>query len=255
MVDLALRVANKVRRTLTSAMHRRPFAWAARRPCISFTFDDFPASASREGGAILEAQGVVGTYYLSLGLMGRPSPSGVIADADDVTDALARGHEIGCHTHGHLDGTLVRPAEFVASIDANRRAFGELVPGGRLESFAYPLDGPSLRVKAAVKQHYRTLRGSGQRFNTGTIDLALLDAYFLDARNADDLRGVAAVIEANARARGWLVFATHDVSDKPSRYGCSRDFLRSVVDLACRSGAFVGTVGQVCDEVGVQPAH
>lgn len=251
MAELAVRAANKVRRVLTGAMSRRPFALAAARPCISFTFDDFPASASRVGGAILEEHGFAGTFYLSMGLLGRESPSGRIADAGDVQHAVRRGHEIGCHTLDHQDGTVARPADYLASIDANQDAFQGLVPGGRMASFAYPLDGPGVGVKAAVKDRFRTLRAGGQTFNTGTIDLAMLKSYFLDARTDGEMDAVRALIDANARARGWLVFATHDVAERPSRYGCSIERFREVVDLARRSGAFVGSVAQVSDEVGV----
>ena len=48
------------------------------RPLISFSFDDFPRSALFTGGALLEQYGVAGTYYASLGLMGKTSPTGEI---------------------------------------------------------------------------------------------------------------------------------------------------------------------------------
>jgi peptidoglycan/xylan/chitin deacetylase (PgdA/CDA1 family) len=247
MSAFAERAVNKIRRVLTGATLRRPFNLNARRACISFTFDDFPATASRTGGAILVEHGLAGTFYLSMGLLGRPSPSGVIAGADDVRLALHDGHEIGCHTFGHLDGTVASPEDFAASIEVNQRAYAEMFPGGRLSNFAYPLDGPGLAVKAAVRHRFRTMRGSGQAPNCGTIDLALLKSYFLDARSANDLRGIQQTITATVATRGWLLFATHDVSETPSRFGCNPSFFRDVVRLAVSSGAFVGSVAAVGD--------
>jgi peptidoglycan/xylan/chitin deacetylase (PgdA/CDA1 family) len=249
MATFSQRAANKVRRTLTSIALRRPFEFKARKACISFTFDDFPVSASRVGAALLSDHGVAGTFYLSTGLMRQESPSGQIAGPEDVYRLLSDGHEIGCHTFGHADGAVVRPVDFMESIDANQRALAELVPELRLSNFAYPLDGPSLAVKAAVGSRFRTLRGSGQTFNRGTIDRALLKAYFLDARSVNDMQRIERVVADNAEARGWLLFATHDISENPSSFGCSTRFFTDLVRLAVGSGAFVGSVTQVCDSV------
>ncbi len=254
MSDFAERAANKIRRTLTGAALRRPFNLNGQRACISFTFDDFPVTACRTGGAVLVEYGLAGTFYLSMGLLGRPSPSGAIADENDVRFALSEGHEIGCHTFGHLDGTIATPGEFVASIEANQRAYERMVPGGRFSNFAYPLDGPGLMVKAAVRRRFRTMRGSGQVPNCGTIDLALLKSYFLDGRTDRDMRGIEQILSATLATKGWLLFATHDVSDCPSRFGCSTAFFRDVVRLAVGSGAAVGTVAAVSELLDV-PQH
>src|SRR5205823_2244619 len=63
-------------RKAASLVFRRPFVISPTRPLISFTFDDFPRSALLAGGAILNRFGVAGTYYVSLGLLGKNEPSG-----------------------------------------------------------------------------------------------------------------------------------------------------------------------------------
>ena len=45
------------------------------------------------------------------------------------------------------------------------------------------------------------------------------------------------MIDQNARARGWLIFATHDVRETPSRFGCTPDFFEQVVQWSLESGA------------------
>jgi hypothetical protein len=80
------------------------------QPLVSFTFDDVPASACREGAAILEAHGVRATYYVCAGGRGAASPCGRLASADDIAALASRGHEIGCHTYSHRAvSTLGRP--------------------------------------------------------------------------------------------------------------------------------------------------
>src|SRR5947207_11316553 len=86
-------------RRAARAFFARPLAVKSPRPIISFTFDDFPRSALHTGGAILERFGVRGTYYASLGLMGRTAPTGPIFLREDLPVLIAQGHELGCHTY------------------------------------------------------------------------------------------------------------------------------------------------------------
>ena len=91
-------------------------------PVISFTFDDFPRSALLNGGRILHDRGLAGTYYASLGLMGRTAPTGEIFKREDLEELIRQGHELGCHTFDHCDSWETAPAEFEASILRNRDA-------------------------------------------------------------------------------------------------------------------------------------
>ena len=66
---------------------------------VTFTFDDFPASALDIGGAILERYGLRGTYYAAPGLMGQESELGKHFTLADLEHASAIGHGVrpqGC---------------------------------------------------------------------------------------------------------------------------------------------------------------
>src|SRR5947207_3069984 len=95
------RIHGFCQRTATRTFFKRPLAIAAQKPIISFTFDDFPRSAWLTGGAILERFGLRGTYYASLGLMGKTAPTGAICLPEDVRALAERGHELGSHTFDH----------------------------------------------------------------------------------------------------------------------------------------------------------
>jgi peptidoglycan/xylan/chitin deacetylase (PgdA/CDA1 family) len=249
--ELRLRAWNKYRRILVNRYGRRPFAMPADVPYISFTFDDFPRSALLEGGRTLIKHAVRGTYYISLQLVGSPSCVGEIATKDDLRSALAAGHELGCHTFEHLDGCNSSATAFERSIASNKAALAELLPDGRFSVFAYPLDGPVLAIKRAVGRHFVCCRGGGQTFNSGSIDLNLLSAYFLDRRNQGHIEEVRKLIAENTAQRGWLIFATHDVAAQPSPYGCTPAFFEEVVRLAVTSGARVVPVMQACRELRI----
>jgi peptidoglycan/xylan/chitin deacetylase (PgdA/CDA1 family) len=246
---MRVRLAEKWRRMVVARWGRRDHLLRTNVPYISFTFDDFPRSAFVHGGRILAARGVHGTYFVALKLLDRPSPSGPIASVDDVKTLIREGHELGCHTFDHADGRSTPPAAFERSIVANREALQAIIPGAELPVFAYPLNGPQLAVKRSVGRHFLACRGGGQTFNTGLIDLNLLNAFFLDHRNWGRLDTVQSLIKRNSEARGWLIFATHDIASDPSPYGCAPGFFSDVVDLAIASGARVLPMARVCDEL------
>jgi peptidoglycan/xylan/chitin deacetylase (PgdA/CDA1 family) len=247
---LKQRVINKWRRLSVDYLARRPLRLTPGTSYVSFTFDDFPVSALSEGGRILAEHGVRGTYFVSLGLLGQPSPSGPIATVDHLHTVVKDGHELGCHTFDHLDGTQTTPSEFARSIEANRAALARHALGVAFDVFAYPLNGPTLEVKRAVSSYFAACRGGGQMFNRDGADLNMLKAYFLDRRQSTSFDAVARMIEMNAAAGGWLIFATHDIGPSPSLYGCDPEHLESVVRLAIKSGSNVLPMGEACCALG-----
>ena len=60
---------------------------------------------------------------------------------------------------------------------------------------------------------------------------------------------IQAAIEANAAAKGWLIFSTHDVSDTPTPYGCTPEMFTRVLDWSLDSGATVLPVAEACDAI------
>jgi peptidoglycan/xylan/chitin deacetylase (PgdA/CDA1 family) len=205
-------------------------------PLISFTFDDFPRSALDVGGRILRDHGVAGTYYVSLGLLDRDEPVGRICSSASLAEVLAQGHELGCHTFGHCDAWETRPAAFEASILENRDALGRLLPAARFETMSYPIGSPRPDTKRRTGRHFAGCRGGGQRFNVGTMDLNQLRAFFLE-QSRDRPSAIWDIIERNRTEGGWLIFATHDVTAQPSRFGCTPEFFAEVVQRSVRSGA------------------
>ena len=251
--SLIRRAQNKWRRVAISRWGRRAFRLQSDVPYVSFTFDDYPRSAWAEGGRILREHGVHGTYFVSMGLLGRDSVSGPIATQRELEQTVEDGHELGCHTFDHLDGTQAGPEAFVASIAANRAALCDVFPEAELPVFAFPLEGPTLAVKREVGRRFLACRGGGQSFNAGEIDLNLLQSFFIDWKSRGDIGAIGRLIDDNTAARGWLILDTHDVTPAPSDYGCTPACFGEIVSHACRSGARVLPVAQVCRELGVSP--
>jgi glycosyltransferase involved in cell wall biosynthesis len=243
------RLAGYYQRRIGSLLFKRPFLIKAQQPLISFTFDDFPRSALLVGGAILNRFGLTGTYYASLGLAGQETVSGQIFLSDDLTTLFQQGHELGCHTFSHCDSWETDTATFEDSILENRAALNRSFPGTEFESFAYPISLPRPLTKAKIADYFQCCRGGGQTFNAGTIDLNQLSAYFLE-KSHGDFTTIKNLIDRNRQACGWLIFATHDISDHPTSFGCTSGFFERVVEYAVNSGARILPVARAMEVLG-----
>src|ERR1700733_7513559 len=214
---------------------RRPMIVKADPPLISFTFDDFPRSAL-VGGEILNRHGFAGTYYAALGLAGQKGGPGQMFETQDLQHLVRQGHELGCHTYGHCDSRKTTAREYEASVIENAKMLKEALPGAKFRTFSYPYCSPHPMNKLRVAPHFRCCRAGQQGINAGTVDLNMLDAFFLE-KTRGDLRPVQEIIDLNCRSHGWLIFATHDISDPPSPFGCTPSFFEDVVEYAAQSGA------------------
>jgi peptidoglycan/xylan/chitin deacetylase (PgdA/CDA1 family) len=245
---LGSRIVSKGKTTASRHLAKRQASLSAHRTMVSFTFDDFPVSAAVAGARILERHGVRGSYYVSLGSLGTPSPSGTIVGEAEIAELLENGHEIGCHTYDHCDSWRTERRQFLDSVERNATEFGRLFPEVSFETLAYPLSAPNPANKALVGPRFLCCRGGGQALNRSTIDLNHVKSFFLDYRTAGSRDVVARLIDAACEVRGWLVFSTHDVAESPSKYGCDPAFLDFVVGYCREARAVIAPMRDVCRE-------
>lgn len=251
---LPARIKGYVQRNAAYRLATRQIAWTVESPVVSFTFDDFPRSALLTGGKILIDHGGRGTFFASLGLMGRSSPSGELFSRTDLEQLLKEGHELGCHTFDHADPWTSSSRVFRESILRNREALLSLFPGRTFHSLAYPLTEPRPAIKRIAEAHFSCCRGGGRVLNSGEIDLNLLKSFFIDHKTREDAEYFVRLIERNQAAGGWLILSTHDIAANPSPYGCTPDFFETLVRHAVGSGSMIMTLVEVMAHLKVLPA-
>jgi peptidoglycan/xylan/chitin deacetylase (PgdA/CDA1 family) len=243
-------IISSVRQKLTESIarlvdrHVVPFRFA--HPVISFTFDDYPCSALDVGGRILESEGISGTYYTAFGLAETDTAAGAVGRLGDLAACVARGHEIACHTYDHLDCMTASADEVALSLARNQgvaRGLG-LPP---FSNFAYPFGHYGVTGKRIAMQSYASARTVTWGVNRGNVDLALLKSVPIYSRGGSPR--LALYLDELQSCNGWLIFYTHDVSERPSPYGCTPSKLKSVIRRAREMGASVLPVGAVVDKL------
>lgn len=234
------RVRRRFSVELASRLRSRPITALNQRPMISFTFDDVPESAVSSGASILLARGARGTFYIAGGLCGTSGALYQYLTPEQCIELHRHGHEIGCHTFSHPNLRKLSGTELAREVALNRQFFADLaqIP---LDNFAYPSGATSIRRRLQLQSLFSSCRSTVPGINAGTIDLDYLRAVELCHRHTD-LRQVQDLIDAVVRANGWLIFLTHDVTDNPTRWGCTPAFLAEVVARALHSPCEIVTV-------------
>lgn len=241
-----------LRRISAKHLNKRLVSSATKPPIVSFSFDDIPASAAHVGAPILAKHGVKGTFYLAMSLLSGVEGNEDLFEIDDVSQLIEDGHEIGCHTWGHLRAGTTSIDAYLADISKNAESFSDFFPDYNLVNFSFPFGELTASHKARLAPIFRSLRGIRPGLNAPRADLNLLLANNL-YNSRMDMAGVSHLIEEAQRLGGWLIFYTHDVTDTPSRYGCTPDLLSEAVGLAVERGCRVLTMNQALDELGAPP--
>ncbi len=241
----------RVQRHLARRLVTRTLPLALDRATVSFTFDDIAVSAATTGAGLLEARGVRGTFYVCGALAGTAWDLYPLADLPTIGALARRGHEIGCHTATHPNGAFTGRAAYLRDV-ARNAALLEPVVGQAMTSFAYPYGAIGLLQKPALQERFLACRGIHGGVMRGRADRGRLDAVALED-GAIDEPGLDALLDAAVACRGWLVFYTHDVAERPTRFGVSPDRLAHALDGALARGCRIETVGGVCDRIAGRP--
>jgi len=115
----------------------------------------------------------------------------------------------------------------------NRAYLRALDPTIRVGSFAYPFGYGSYARKHQLRKEFRTCRSIMQGVNAGSVDLQFLRAMPLIDREMD-CDGIDRAFDEAQINNGWLIFYGHDVTDRPSPYGCTPALLAHALRAASR---------------------
>ena len=237
----------KLRRRLVRLQSRRPARVALQRPMVSFSFDDVPVSAITTAGALLEAKDARGTYFICAGLAGQDSRMGAYASRDELLAAEARGHEIACHTFGHLDCAAADAAAIAGDVARNDQALAAwgVQP---TTTFAYPYGDVSHDAKRVAGGRFAVARALHHGLiETGT-DLNQAPAVGIEGQAGADV--AQRWLERAAARKAWLILYSHDVRETPSPVGCTPRALEDLIEAVVAAGFDIVTVAEGARRIG-----
>jgi peptidoglycan/xylan/chitin deacetylase (PgdA/CDA1 family) len=246
--SLTAMISGKVTRFLSRNIPTKRRAMRNEQPLVTFTFDDVPASTCSVGVPVLEQYGVRGTFYISGGGCGAPSPCGPLATADQLELLHAKGHELGCHTFNHFAVPHVATRDLARDLERNRSFLMGISQKAPL-NFAYPYGDMSFLAKRYLEGRFDSCRSLIPAVNAGSADLGALRSFPLENASMDRGQVLDLVVTA-ARRRGWLIFFSHDVSEQPSPFGVSRDLLSFAAASARDAGCRIVTIAEGLDLIG-----
>lgn len=247
--SVGAKLGGKLSRLLARSVVTKRLAMRNAKPVVSFTFDDAPASACDAGARLLEQYQARGTYYISGGGCGALSPGGKLASAAQVHALHAKGHEIGCHTYGHVAVSEVGDDSLTAELERNRCFLQSVDRGIVVRNFAYPFGDLSFRAKRRLEASFDSCRSLRPGVNVAAADLGALRSCQLQ-NSSIDRQGVLDIVAETVRRNGWLVFTSHDVASRPSRFGASPDLLAFALQAARAGGCHIVPVRQALRIVG-----
>jgi len=233
---------DQMRRRAARYLDVDPVVVAPARGVFSLSFDDIPASAWTEAGPILAQHDVKATYFVCGGLADRVNMDRQQFSVGHLRALHAAGHEVGCHTFGHTSVLRMDADALRLSLAANAAWVGERLDGHRMTTFAWPFGDATVSAKRMVRGRFDLARGVGDGINLGREDRALIKSVGLESRRLPGY-DLEALMSETASSRGWLTAYGHDVSDRPTDYGCTPDDLDRVLRLAKTAGLVILPVG------------
>lgn len=239
---------DKMRRRAGRYLDVRPMPVAPERGVLSLSFDDIPVSAWTEAGPVLAQHGVKATYYVCGGLAGGRNLDLPQFETEHLQALHAAGHEVGCHTYEHASTLSLSAAELDASLERNARWVAERLDGHVMTTFAYPFGDCALGSKAVIDRRFRCGRGVRDGVNAGSADRANLQAIGLESRRLPGY-DLGALVRTAADERGWLIAYGHDVSDRPTPYGCRAEDIDRLIRLARAAGLDILPVGAAVERM------
>lgn len=217
---------------------------------VSFTFDDFPASAVHNGSEILETYGARGTYYACMSMCresSEPNPSGDYFHPENL-ERLAQGaHELACHSFDHPSLLTASNQQIVDTIEANAKALFDVIGTRFSPHFAFPYGLFRPNTRQLLSRYFRSLRTIHSGPHHGSVDLLALQSSPL--LRDTSFESLETQVRSVAETGGWLTLYTHEVTASPSPYGTTPDALERVVTLCRDLGVEMLPVGDVVERL------
>lgn len=256
MMNMILKTLYAIKRGIFELVSPSNCTIAPDKAIFSFTFDDVPMSAYKNGASKLENVGAKGTFYVALGMNDnkQPGQEDKYFNAEVIKKLHQKGHDIGCHTYSHINFRNTSSQEITVDCRKNTEQLKMMTSQPEIAHFSYPFGKASLQGKRVLNGVYKTMRTIEYGINTGKTDLNYLKSISLTSASLDR-DAINKIIVESLKQKAWTIFFTHDVKAEPSEWGISIDDFNWLVDKCAAAEADILSVEEAYRVITNDAAH
>jgi peptidoglycan/xylan/chitin deacetylase (PgdA/CDA1 family) len=252
MMSKLKRTINTSRKITSSFFYRSNIKVNSDKKIITFTFDDVPESTFDNAIPILNRYDIKATFYVALSLIDGVKTGKGLFREDDLIKCLDSGHELGCHSYGHIHFYDTHSKKFIESdLKKNQLELQKIIPEGLFSNFSYPYGEQTISAKRIVSRRYASCRGTDNGLNIGRFDLNSLKGIKL-YEHINTPESIYSVLNEFHKSGGWLIFYTHEVQEDFSSYGCSPKYLEEIVKKCLDMGFEIKSIRQTIDSFNLK---
>lgn len=209
---------------------------------VSITFDDGLYSSYSNGAKLLEDNDMQGTFYINPGLLGKKR----YMTESDIKSLMSKGHQIGSHTHTHIDLTSFHPDILRRELDQSSQFLNKL--GINQIDFASPYGKYDDILLPIVTERQRSHRSTEEGINTKqNFNPYKLYGFFVRKSTTEqELRDQ--LTKAKTKS-GWIILIYHDIEVNTSDFSIDKGTFEKHLKIIRESGIKVKPVDQTLQKL------
>jgi peptidoglycan/xylan/chitin deacetylase (PgdA/CDA1 family) len=178
---------------------------------ISLTFDDGWQSQYSNAFPLLQARGMLGTFYVITGYLSNNQTGSTYMTFPELQTMQNAGNEIGSHSVAHPDLTSVSDAQISYECSQSKLILNSY--NLTVNNFAYPFGSYNAQTDSIVSQYYRTARDV---YCSGYVLQLPYSQWHLPATTGDAgdpgvLSTLEAIVDKVYSTNEWAVIYFHQI--------------------------------------------
>ncbi len=214
---------------------------------ISITFDDGMQDNYDYAYPLMQARGIVGTFYVITDTLSDFSHNNTYLSITELKTMQNSGNEIGSHSKNHPNFTNLTDQQIRDQCSISKQVLQS--NGLTVNNFAYPGGAHNAQSDSIVSQYYRSGRGTFGNIATcimhPPVSQWFIPGFTGDTGSTSNVSRLKSAVDQICAANGWAIFYFHCVRPTvTSPYMISTQDFASFLDYIVSKGVTTVTVNQ-----------
>ena len=226
---------------------------AIRKGAISITFDDGLQNQYTYAYPVLQAHGMVGTFYVITSFLSDFSNNSNYMNLAELHTIQNSGNEIGSHTVDHKLLTTLTDNQINYECNVSQQTLRS--NGFTANNFAYPEGATNTHIDSIISQYYRSARQAYPVYGSSYIMIFPITTFSLPEYTVgqngynSDLANLKSIIDQISATNSYAIIVLHSVfpNTTTSSIMSVQDF-SSFLDYVALKGVVTLTIDQALNE-------